>query len=686
MKYCIKKSIGLALAAVGFVFAQNAPQWQNLYPAYSGLAFGADKFVAVSSDGLIRTTGDGAAWSQPYRNNEGWNSRRIYTVAYGADRFVALQNRFPFLHSADGLSWGESVTSLPVSVWKHITFGEVDGEWGFVAVDDEGWTALYDDDSWKAVDAGVNSLSHAAYGAGIFVVVGDGIKSSADAKGWGLSKVSAQVSVVAFGGGKFAALARSGGAVYTSPDGISWANASASGVPAEMADMVFDNGKFVAVGSAGKGCWSSDGASWTGFTLNDADDFNAVKYGNNTFLALGAKGSVYKSSDGSSWTRLAGNSVTSYKQIVYGASKYVAVGDSGVSVSSDGKDWVRKESAKNLVGVAFGDGKFVAVGSNGTIISSTNGDTWEAYNADNTVFTSVAFGGGIFVVGGRTEGIAQTSKPVVYILNGQNWADVSNDLTGWGTGQYPVSLCFGKDQFLAAVSGSKAMKTCDATANGVKYWSSVTGLPNEADGYSMVSAVYVGDKFVVVGNNQLANAVVFYSSDAANWMATQEIKGVRAATYAQGYYVAAADSGNVYAYIGNKWEIQRKATTRNLSTIYAANDAIIAAGAGGVILYSTETPVSVRYASASRNAASPVGAVMTLDRSRRAPAVTLSFTPKSAGTIAVYSLSGRMIYRARLDAGERIARLPERVMSSGSVVVRYSGGGKVVNQRFQFVR
>jgi hypothetical protein len=690
----IKKTVGSILVAVGFVFAQSAPQWQNLFPEYTGLAFGGDKFVAVSADGFTWTTGDGAVWSQSFAGNGG----SVLAVAYdGVGQFVALQNSSNYLQAGDGAGWTVTSTGIQPSSWKHMVYGKGT----FVAVDGEGYTALFNEvDGWMGADAGVESLSHAAFGAGAFVVVGDGgIRLSNDARGWrGTSVSSGFVSVAAYGADKFVALLKNGGGFYTSGDGASWTSASSSDVPAGMADMIFAGGKFVAVGAKGKGCWSEDGTAWKSSSgLNEADDFKAVKYGNNIFLALGAKGSVYKSADGSSWTRLAGNSVASYKQIVYGDGKFVAVGDSGVSVSSDGKSWDIKSSVKNLVGVAFGASAFVAVDSCGTIISSGNGDVWsEEYKVEDAILTSVAFGDGVFIVGGRTEGAAAASRAVMYTsADGKAWDLTDDGAANWLVGQYPVSICFGGGKFLAACRGNKVLKTCAASASGVKYWSNVSTLPDLGeDAYNMVSAAYAGGKFVVLGKKGNGEAVILSSADAGTWAppetVPQEIKGMKSATFAKDTYIAVADSGKIYAKVNGAWVLQKKTTNRNLSTIYTAahagKDVILAAGANGAILYSDAAPTSIRHASAPRVAPSSKGGVMSLERSRRSPAVTLSFAPNSAGTIAVYSLSGRQIYKARLGVGERSVRLPERVMSSGSVIVRYSGGGRVVSQRFQFVR
>ncbi len=704
MMCAVKKSIGLALAAVGIVFAQSAPQWQNLYPAYNGLAFGDGKFVAVSGDGLIRTTTDGETWSQSFINDADGNSRRIYAVAFGGGKFVAVQNKNKSLHSGDGVVWSSVDDLSSIDTWKHIVYGLGYFGPGFVAVGAVGNTALIDDEGGDGGNAG-DSLSHVAYGAERFVAVGKkGIKSSIDGAGWGnvSGGPTTPVSVVAYDGNKFVALLKDGSTAYTSTDGQSWTNASATGVAADMIDMIFDNGKFVAVGKAGRGCVSTNGTSWTPITLNPEDDFTAVKYGNNMFLALGAKGSVYKSSDGTAWSQKATYSAASFKQIAYnGTDKYAAVGDSGVWVSSDGKKWEKKNNTTGLNGVAFGGNRFVAVSGNGITVNSANGDEWtDGQPLGGDSITSIAFGDGIFIAGGRTGSLGSYKTAIYKSTDGQQWTGLYITPTnGWDQGEYMVSLCFGDGKFLAAAGGTGATAaplrvTIGATATLGEYWGKVeagasSGLPSDA---AMVSAVYSGNKFIAVGAKSGGASVVIHSGDASSWtVLSGDIRQVRSAASASiggasATFVAVADSGNVYAYINNAWVRQGRATNRNLYTVYSGNNIILAAGANGAMLYSNAPPTSVRPSSASRVATSSKAGIMTLDRVGRTSSVTLSFTPNKAGTIAVYSLSGRQLYKARLGVGERSARLPERVMSSGSVIVRYSGEGRNVSQRFLLVR
>jgi hypothetical protein len=709
MMYRIKKAVALvvAAAAAGLVYAQ-APQWENLYPSYSGLAFGGGKFVAVSGDGLIKASSDGgASWSQIFVPDAGVNTRKIYAVAYGDGdgngRFVAVQSDRKFLYSEKGdAEWFVFPTNINITC-KYLAYGER----GFVGIDGDDeypGTILHDDEGWVQVVANfaTDYLSHVAYGAGRYVAVGSNITSSADARGWGAvtgGSAPGGVGAVAFGDGKFVAVGSNGQNVYTSPNGTEWTSAPAGGgLSAGAADMTFGGGRFVAVGAGGKGAASSNGTSWTSFTLNEGDNFRAVKYGNNAYVALGANGSVYTSADGVSWSRASGSYAMANKQIVYGGSKFVAVGDSGASVSGNGRDWSKGNAGKRLQGVAYGAGRFVAVGDSGALYSSADGEAWAKHgDADGAMLSSVAFGDGKFLAGGKTYGVGASLIAVYASSDGQSWEEL--DPGSWSKStQYPIYMCYGGDRFLAVVgsifggNSSREIKYSLGGANAGKFWS--TALSENDNNHNIVSIAYASGKFVAVGagaTNAASKTAVLSSSDGANWetMALPDaIGGARSATFAKGFYVVAADSGNIYASAnGAQWGLQHKATNRNLQTVYFGNDILLAAGAAGTMLYSAAAPSSINHNIASRKVPSQANGIMSISRAHRAPVVTLSFTPSKPGTIAIYSLAGKQLYKTRLSAGERSAQLPERLkMSSSNVIIRYTGDGKSISQRFQFIR
>ena len=591
--------------------------------------------------------------------------------------------------SNNGLDWGESNpgTSIPC---LYLTFG---GD-VFAGVGDDAVTFYYDEeDGWtQGYHQSFQDLYHIAYGADRFVAVGSGITYSNNiAGGWRTTSGSTgAASVVAFGGGKFVAINSSGSTVYTSEDGMSWTSAPASGAPSGMKDMTFDDGKFVAVGGGRAAVSSDGGTSWTVSPLNENDKFRAVKYGNGEFMALGEYGSVYTSANGSSWTKQTAGRLMSYKQIVYGGSVYVAVGDSGVSVSRDGRDWAGKGGGRGLQGVAYGAGRFVAVGDSGAIFSSADGEQWSDHSRPGFMFTSVAFGADAFIAGGRTE----IGKYIIFVsTDGQNWVEESP--TGWSATYYPATLCYGNGKFFAgggSVSGSSngVLKYAEHSAGDRtpgKFWTDAQ-LPDEAKSYRITSITYANnDRFVALGTTTIGTGVVLSSTDGVSWNVMPAPSRAKSATYGKGYYLVAADSGNIYeSQNGQTWAPHRKATNRNLNTIFFGNDIALAAGASGAMLYLPGDRISVRHTPASGR--SPRHARgMSMDNARKSPVVTLSFTPDRPGTIAVYSLTGRQLYKKRVAAGERAVSLPPgRITSNGSVIVKYTGAGRTESKRFQMVQ
>lgn len=691
-KYRIVNAMALiAVAAAGLLHAQT-PQWQNLFPNYTGLAFGGGTFVAVSGDGVVKSSDNASEWSQQFGLTGGMQS--YLSVGFGGGQFLVTQNSTGLLRSHNGRNWEVEPTSTNAPC-RYLAYG--DGV--FVGIGDEARIFLHDGEDWsfRFAPNTTENLTRAAFGADRYVAVGSNIISASGTSGgtgWQAASISTPggVGAVAFGNDMFVALALNGSVAYTSANGINWTGSPVSAA-AGMADMTYGAGKFVAVGAGGRAVSSSDGTSWTASTLNESDNFVAVRYGNNMFVAVGARGSLYTSADGSSWTKRTAGRVMTYRQIISnGGSVFVAVGDSGVSVSSDGRDWNARAAGKRLQGVAYGGGKFIAVGDSGAIFSSADGQAWADHSLTginrNTMLAAVAFGGNVFVAVGSTSP-GQFGAPGIYVSSdGQNWAEELNQ-TGWPSTVHPTSIAFGNGKFVAGGSSNGLIKVSDASGTSPgRYWTDapLTG----ASGHRIEHITYVDNKFIALGRSSGGVAsIVLSSADGTSWTLMQNAPATaKSATFAKGYYVVAADSGNVYSSMnGAEWLPQKKATTRNLTTIFSDGNALIAGGVGGTMLYSFETPVSITHRPASPSQAYAGKPAMIMDNARKSPAVTLSFTPEKPGTIAVYSLTGKQVFKKRMGAGERSVQLPGRITSNGTVIVRYAGGdGRVVTQRFQMVR
>jgi photosystem II stability/assembly factor-like uncharacterized protein len=205
--------------------------------------------------------------------------------------------------------------------------------------------------------------------------------------------------------GMFAAVG-AGGAIFTSPDGISWTNQTApagfttdlyavTGYAAYQNNPTNPGLRWVAVGDGGASVYSTDGITWTiGNAYNSGSAANPGNYVlrsitqvSGTFFAVGNAGTIISSTDGITWTHRPYNAPNATTQNLNGVTHggiYVAVGDSGtILTSGDGNTWTAQASGttNNLRQVTFFSSIYgsiyVAVGDAGTIVTSINGGaTW----------------------------------------------------------------------------------------------------------------------------------------------------------------------------------------------------------------------------------------------------------------------------------------------------------------------
>ncbi|MEI8170680.1 MAG: hypothetical protein WCG50_13455 [Rhodoferax sp.] len=262
----------------------------------------------------------------------------------------------------------------------------------------------------------------------------------------------------------FYVAAGNGGAVFTSPDTVTWtaqplAATAASGQNLNGASYF---GNYKLVGDAGMVLTSPDAVTWTAQTSAATastkspsvipSDLKAIASNNsNLNVAVGTGGTIITSSDGITWTAATSGTNNDLLAVTYSAfnvgantaGTWIAVGKGGVMVqSADGLIWSTANSGTtaDLSGVAYGvssvtaAGVFVEVSTAGTVLSSANGTSWStqilpatvtALNAITygTQFVTVGAAGNIFTsTDGATWTLAQatSSSGVVSALSGSD--------------------------------------------------------------------------------------------------------------------------------------------------------------------------------------------------------------------------------------------------------------------------
>ncbi len=244
---------------------------------------------------------------------------------------------------------------------------------------------------WKAGNSlGSMSLTGVAFGP-VFATVGTGgaIFSSSDGLNW-TPQVnpypSANLNAVRYAGYYLAVGAS--GTVLTSPDAVTWTQ-QASGTGSDLYAVATNGaGEFVATGANGAIISTGNGSTWGTVPSGTTANLNAVAYGNGVYVAVGSNGAMLNSTDGLNWQSASSATSANLYGIAYGSfispitativTAFVAVGASGTIVTSpDGFNWTSEApvTSTTLTAIDFGR-QFVAAGKNGALLTSTDGATW----------------------------------------------------------------------------------------------------------------------------------------------------------------------------------------------------------------------------------------------------------------------------------------------------------------------
>jgi hypothetical protein len=181
-------------------------------------------------------------------------------------------------------------------------------------------------------------------------------------------------TAAAYGNGVFV-LVGDGSTVRVTPDGDSW---SSGVIPTfdTYTSITFGNGRFVALSDAGNTAWSTDGESWTmgsalayGFGWTYVG-FNGTHFVTNVFGLPDYNGIVYVSTNGSTWTQVATPDIGN--QNIASDARYSAVPELGYAF-------------------AFGDDvTAISISPNGTLLAIPGAAATEDWEFIQVPFNSCA--------------------------------------------------------------------------------------------------------------------------------------------------------------------------------------------------------------------------------------------------------------------------------------------------------
>jgi hypothetical protein len=233
-----------------------------------GIAYGGTRFVAVSGLQIITSDDSGVTWTLR-TNATGWGAEINNSIIYDNGMWLIGGADGNYQKSTDGTTWtkfaGSGTDHIVSIAWDGSLFASAayTGISTVLAGANNTIQSSSDGITWVnrtgAFDDPSNTIRAAAYGAGLFVLMGGDNNNS----------------------------------IETSPDGINWTLRSFSNfwpAGAEANDLVFDTDNlfFTAVGDLGSISTSPDGINWTfddGSAL--ANDLFSVDHGG-SYVVIGA--------------------------------------------------------------------------------------------------------------------------------------------------------------------------------------------------------------------------------------------------------------------------------------------------------------------------------------------------------------------------------------------------------------
>ena len=225
--------------------------------------------------------------------------------------------------------------------------------------------------------------------------------------------------------------------------------------------------------------------------------------------------SVIWNGQSNGWTKRLSDLPYGFWDVVWDGTVFVAVGDDGaILTSSDGVDWVRKESGveDSLMQVAAFGPDIVAVGYDIVMLSTDHGDSWTVKDRPElAALEAVALNSSQYVVGGMD--FARTTSTIRLSENrGETWEIVEEGPIG----DFPVSdLAFGDGLFVATSwESSSNGGRVKVSANGREWNEILVSEGDEANWYGLV--VHDGSQFAVAGYSGVS-----MSTDGFNWTEKQ---------------------------------------------------------------------------------------------------------------------------------------------------------------------
>lgn len=286
---------------------------------------------------------------------------------------------------------------------------------------------------------------------------------------------------IAYGGGKFVAVAPYTNQAVYSTDGVNW-KASTLPSSSNWMDVTYGNNRFVAIAlGSPNAAYSLDGITWSTTYLQGSYSWNSIAYGDGCFIVISSGDSIYAYSyGGTSWNY--GYLPTSefWSDISYDGTQFVISGEyTDIVITGTHNNWNQYYNTSDVLGItkiASNDNQFsVALGSqyNSQLCWSYDGTYWTGDSVDMSMMSDVTYGDGKFVVVGHGD-------KALYSSNGQTWTQTTLPKSlSWN------AVTYGGGKFVAIATYSD---TSAVSYDGIT-WSIVESSMKDNNGNDVVPQV-----------------------------------------------------------------------------------------------------------------------------------------------------------------------------------------------------
>ncbi|MFY7838730.1 MAG: T9SS type A sorting domain-containing protein [Lacibacter sp.] len=443
---------------------------------FNSLSFGTGLFVAAGNNGLLFTSTNGINWT----TRTSGTANHLYDVQFLNSSFYAVGNNATLLTSSNGTSWSVVTmgTGLADDMFMNITYGNSLYVIG-VREQSTGNLIIYRSatglsNSWTKQNLGFASLNKVQYLKDRFYIF------------------------------------TSGTDVYTSANGSTWTNSTASmiltlpnattqniGSPNQAFHGIYDGSKIYLFGYAGY--YSSYGSIFSStdginFTLEPKTAYIVAQgsaYINNKYFQYGNEG-VVASTNGTVYKYPGGN----YYSVASSGTAYVGVGMIGAAGiifhSTDFNSWSERTPSviNELYAVVYNGSKFVAAGEGIVLESADNGLNWSAIATPGDVITGMTYGASQYVAAGYD--INSYAAKIMYSSDAINWTTANSADNYYFRVKYENGNYFALGYDNASYTG-----VIMHSANGITWTNITPDLPYDVAYFSDV--VHDGSKYHFMG-------------------------------------------------------------------------------------------------------------------------------------------------------------------------------------------